>query len=479
MNLYLKTLLILSILLIYQPVFAYDRSVTISDADEEWGMDMDQAGSDVLDSSEVEAGYGEESIVCHGDEIWNNGFDVISSNAIDASESLVKLSIETLICHGDESWNDGLVSVEIDNAGTVINDKTPVLFVPGILGTKIKDQNGNFIWVDLDRMINPLRLDSYSDDFMDPLSFDSNLLPRNNLSLDNVIKSESYLHTTYNYTEGLINEFASQGYAENRDFFTFPYDWRYGVSGKYPDGKTNRDLLMLKIEELSEKSPTGRVDVIAHSLGGLVVKKYIMDMPDPKIGKLVFVGVPNLGSPRSMLALLDGTDLGIFGLNPQEFKKISQNLPVSYDLLPTKGYYTKKGSYLTVTKSVPMGQSQSIGLNYEEANTYFNDSGLNAAGTMSAGNLHSVQYDFFDVRTKGVDAYNIVGCKSDTYRGLIDYQTIGGEHSYYGEDFKTLSGDDTVPFESANSVVASDEKNSILKKPNMVKCRAQMESGKK
>ena len=64
------------------------------------------------------------------------------------------------------------------------------------------------------------------------------------------------------------------------------------MSGKYPDGKTNSVLLKEKIDDLAKNSPTGKVDVIAHSLGGLVTKQYIINNDNPKIDKLIFVGVP-------------------------------------------------------------------------------------------------------------------------------------------------------------------------------------------
>jgi len=63
-------------------------------------------------------------------------------------------------------------------------EKTPILIVPGIMGTEILDQD-ILLWADMLRMITPFTLDS----FMNPLMFKNDLNPSNNtLQIGNVIK---------------------------------------------------------------------------------------------------------------------------------------------------------------------------------------------------------------------------------------------------------------------------------------------------
>ena len=56
------------------------------------------------------------------------------------------------------------------------------------------------------------------------------------------------------------------------------------------------------------------------------------------MNKLVFVGTPNLGAPQSAKMSLYGDSLGVkkwfIGLDPAEMKKISQNMPAVYQMLP-------------------------------------------------------------------------------------------------------------------------------------------------
>jgi pimeloyl-ACP methyl ester carboxylesterase len=150
---------------------------------------------------------------------------------------------------------------------------------------------------------------------------------------------------SYDYTKGLIDLLTSQpsGYTEGKDLFTFPYDWRFGVS----DDAVNQ--LKGQIDYITSTTGSSVVDVIAHSTGGLIVKKYVMEHPtDHHIGKAVFVGVPNLGAPKALKVLLEGDNFGIPGLSDSEMQKIAKNMPVAYDLAPGQEYYNSLGSDLRI-----------------------------------------------------------------------------------------------------------------------------------
>jgi hypothetical protein len=346
----------------------------------------------------------------------------------------------------------GKISAKCVFTNTKENGKTPVLFVPGLLGTEIKKDN-EILWFN-NAVINPLN----SDDFLDSLALKDDFSPIQETSLTNVITRKSGFGWEYDYTEGIANEFKSQGYVIDegtaaQNFFTFPYDWRYGVIGKNSDNKTNSELLKEKIDQLAASSPTGRVDVIAHSMGGLIVKKYVMDNADPKIGKLVFVGVPNLGSIDAAKTLLMGNNFKVTGLNDKEIYKISQNMPAAYDLLPSQAYFSSKGSYVNDLNHFPFGSK----LDYDQVNSLFKQTGLNRQGLDNAVGIHTPEFDGYDVRSKNIDAYNIVGCKSPTIAGVNYLITDEGSEGYsIWRD--PISGDDTVPRESAESIPADSEK---------------------
>jgi len=245
----------------------------------------------------------------------------------------------------------------------------------------------------------------------------------------------------------------------------FPYDWRYGVTGEYASGKTNADLVKEKIDEVLQQTGADKVDVVAHSLGGLIVKEYAMDNPtDNHIGKAVFVGVPNTGAPKAVKALLQGDNFNIhfelfgqtFGLSEAEIKKISENMPASYDLLPSQQYYNEKGSYVEVVNvQSPYTIISDNNLNYGESKSFLiQDYSLNSLAMANAEALHTQNFDNYDLRTAGIDVYAINGCKAGTLGKIVEMRT----KNVYGPDTVTYStpketpGDGTVPLESATNL---------------------------
>ena len=340
--------------------FRLPNEAAVCRADERLTIDLAAPADDFFDAGEAPFRLPNQAAICRADE--EAVIDLIAplDDFFDASEANFRLPNEAAVCRADERLTINLVRPPAEFFDPALDvkilSKTPVIFVPGLLGTEISDGR-DLLWLDVERIVSLANDDS----FLDVLSFDGNLLPISELKLSDVIKEKNYslfntINFHYDYSRGLIDEFTAQGYdadedSEDQTFYTFPYDWRYGASGIYPKSDdvsqidvTNSVLLGRQIEELAKISPTGRVDVIAHSLGGLIAKKYVLENGIPKIGKLVFLGVPNLGAPLAGRALIAGTDFGVFGLNPQELKKISQNMPAAYDLLPSKSYFSAKGS---------------------------------------------------------------------------------------------------------------------------------------
>jgi len=343
-----------------------------------------------------------------------------------------------------------------------IPTKNPVLIAPGVTGTELFNVSEK-LWADVDRMmINP------GDAFLDPLAFNSDITPSDSsVHSTDVIKTETLLGATiFNYTDSLINEFENQGYIENQDLFTFPYDWRYGVSGKNADGLTNSDLLKNKIADILNQTGADKVDVIAHSLGGLIVKKYVADNSvNNYIGKAVFVGVPNTGSPKVVKALVQGDNFGVsfgpVGLNDAEMKKLSENMPVAYDLLPSQQYYNSAGSFVSKIDFGSGNNPIETDLDYQGFKDYLTqDYNLNSQALSNAENLHSNAFDNFDLRTAGVDLYSIDGCKTGTMTNFlqVNYIDIFGREitSFDRVDLKT--GDGTVPIQSSTNLPIDQSK---------------------
>ena len=368
-------------------------------------------------------------------------------------------------------WVAGLDTVELETTNAMAWDaiqeapidssKTPVLIVPGLIGTDLKDGD-NVLWMDPQRLLS-----SISDNFIDPLQFKVDLTPLNSgLTVGEVISSKTFdigfgEVVVLNYMASLVDELKSQGYIENETLFTFPYDWRYGVTGEYADGKTNTDLLEEKIAAILQQTGASKVDIIAHSMGGLITKKYVVDnLASHNIGKAVFVGVPNTGAPKSVKTLLEGDNLGSLFVSQGEIKKISQNMPAIYDLLPSQQYYNTKGSYVRVIDQGFINATVKD-LTYSETKTFLtDDNNLNTTAVTNADNLHTTTFDNFDMRTAGIDLYAIDGCKAGTLGKItqVRSKSILGQLQITYQKPKMVPGDGTVPLESATNLPIDQNK---------------------
>jgi pimeloyl-ACP methyl ester carboxylesterase len=311
---------------------------------------------------------------------------------------------------------------------------TPVLFVPGILGTEIKSGD-DLLWLDI---INLLKTNN--DRFMDPLSFDTAGNPSDtSLTVGNVIGNPL---GRFNYTEGLVSEFVSRGYTPNTNFFLFPYDWRADLSD------SGNIFLKARIEAIIDQTHSEKIDIIAHSQGGLVLKKLLLDNPgySSKIRKVVIVGTPHLGAPKAAKVLFEGDAFSVaflgLGLDPAEVKRITQNMPSVYELLPSREYFAHSSGYLGEEITHWFSPNEKKIYDYDGTTQKLLSKGLNSSLITRAEDFHSNALDNFSFAGTGIEAWNIVGCKTNTISQIFQKNSTFNIIEY-------KSGDETVPFFSA------------------------------
>jgi pimeloyl-ACP methyl ester carboxylesterase len=342
--------------------------------------------------------------------------------------------------------NDG------DSVNCVFNNepnsvkKTPILIVPGITGTEII-KGSELLWADVNRMINPF----HDDSFMDPLAFKEDGTPLDNsLILGKVIDKKSKL----DYTQHLVEDLKSQGYTPGDNLFSFAYDWRRDIEQDaiLDDQALKNPSLKQSIDEILLSTGSDKIDIVAHSQGGLVVKKLLQDLPEykTKVDKLIFVGTPNLGAPFAEKVLVNGDDLGVHfmgaSLDAEEVKKISQNMPAIYQLLPGQEYFKHVNGYIGQAQSLSnLGIIHINTLNFTDTEQFLKDQNLNSALIDKANNFHKTDYDNFDFSNSGIQTYNIVGCQTGTAGKII--QKPDGDFSIL-----PTAGDGTVPVFSASNI---------------------------
>lgn len=145
------------------------------------------------------------------------------------------------------------------------------------------------------------------------------------------------------------------------DWEAVPYDWRlslddilsYGnnVNGHiYYSGTlraTSTPYIIQELRHLAETSKSGKVTIIAHSNGGLVAKQ-LTELLGPEapelIDKMIFVAVPQAGTPMAIAAGLHGYNQQHLGglINTEEdARTFSSTTPMIYNLLPSAQYFTR------------------------------------------------------------------------------------------------------------------------------------------
>ncbi|MBI2334369.1 alpha/beta hydrolase, partial [Candidatus Daviesbacteria bacterium] len=186
--------------------------------------------------------------------------------------------------------------------------KTPLILIPGIGGSELKVLDDTFwnapdghggtfnhaysqdekVWVNEGEAAQP-----GNDDYFDVLRMKTDgVTSEANMGLTNNLVSRAY--------EEAINFFTSSGYALGTDFYVFPYDWRKDLSG-------SAGLLDQKIQSIKSQTGSQKVDIVAHSMGGLVARNYIADPAHAQnVRKLFTLGTPHLGSVDAIKKLRYG-----------------------------------------------------------------------------------------------------------------------------------------------------------------------------
>ncbi len=87
----------------------------------------------------------------------------------------------------------------------------------------------------------------------------------------------------------LILTFEQNGYILNKDFFIYAYDWRQTMEQAGKDFKAYLDKLLPTIS-------SGQLNIVSHSLGGLVIRSYLQQYGNGLIKKVITLGSPHQGT---------------------------------------------------------------------------------------------------------------------------------------------------------------------------------------
>lgn len=329
-------------------------------------------------------------------------------------------------------------------------EKPPVIIIPGILSSYLNrnDDEKSELWPNAIKAL----FGWPGDEYLDELSLNEIGQPKN--SYPNVLTTDIIRKIgNKDFFNGLIKKLEATGYEEGVNLFVFPYDWRRDI----------RSIdLKSKIDEILEQTGASRIDVIAHSMGGLLTKYYINQQKgNNKINKFIDIATPHLGAPAAFKTLFSGDDMGIkfgiFGLNSSQVQKISQNMPSLYQLLPSRDYFSTSASdYKYYLYDLDDIDQDGVGgrLDFDQSKQFLKNTGRNHILLDNAPNIHN-DLDLMNPADHGVKAYNIVGCGVPTIGKFFTLGQKNNNSEYY--DIAYISGDGTVPERSARSFPAAQE----------------------
>ncbi|MFC1627308.1 alpha/beta fold hydrolase [Patescibacteria group bacterium] len=109
-------------------------------------------------------------------------------------------------------------------------------------------------------------------------------------------KKTPFVKVYDNFKDTLIN---NAGYVEGDNYFEFYYDWRKPVDSLADDFKNYLDTVVA----------ADKVNLVGHSMGGVVARAYAQKYGETKINKLVTVGSPHSGATKAWEAW-SGAEIG-------------------------------------------------------------------------------------------------------------------------------------------------------------------------
>jgi pimeloyl-ACP methyl ester carboxylesterase len=191
----------------------------------------------------------------------------------------------------------------------------PLIFIPGITGSILEStgtstvlwppggQNANIEYTSLRSQLWRLSLNPQT-------------APHEALAVPDVIRvygSDPVYEPFFNFLkeEGGYIEYKTNGIPARRtlagaitdqkpkpSLFIFPYDWRLPI-------EENAHILSEYVEVVEKYYPKEKVNIVTHSMGGLVARRYIIDHPG-KVNKLITIAAPFLGSAKPLYQMIYG-----------------------------------------------------------------------------------------------------------------------------------------------------------------------------
>jgi pimeloyl-ACP methyl ester carboxylesterase len=363
--------------------------------------------------------------------------------------------------------------------------RTPVILIPGVMGSKLNRFENGVVGEELwpgGQLINHKVL---KDNVEDPSNY-RELLQRKVVATElirDVYGSNIYGqlidflkrdlgYTVYSERPSVFSCDESQ---KKADLFLFPYDWRNS------NWTSARDLFNFVqcIAHIrfgnNPIPPTFKVDIIAHSMGGLVARRYILNNPGTHhVDRMVTLGTPWLGAPKTINTMEFGGNFEKMSaiILPSTIQQIAPYLKGVQELIPSQVYVDQltDDNNPDLDKRVyhPLGEDGWNDFDGDPAQTHRNDFGfdrlkatMNKRYANSPGDVTDVFHsqklqDDWRGDNTGVTYYNFIGRSTGT-PGSFTAKRMWTETGFINFFAVTETrGDGTVPEASAKRMGRQD-----------------------
>lgn len=158
--------------------------------------------------------------------------------------------------------------------------RKPLIFIPGMMGSKLCENTPTrrVLWGGVDSYRNIQRLTLASDS----PNTDRSIIPCGIIETIGIVgpfKVHQY--------DSLIKSLQDLGYEQDKTLFIFDYDWRL-----------SNDVSAARLRDfINRHIPSGKLDIVAHSMGGIVSRLYMANYGgDTRVRRFITLGTPHRGS---------------------------------------------------------------------------------------------------------------------------------------------------------------------------------------
>lgn len=361
--------------------------------------------------------------------------------------------------------------------------ETPLIFIPGIAGSTLYDVNAsgnpvNNLW--LSGILFPSRLTKLS---LNPNNAPFPTVVPVDIVYEGINIASHPIKPVYrpliNYLDNDLKYeiYDIEGNPKKRDvectgeysgqkpsLFIFSYDWR---KSNVEAASKLRDF----IDCVNTFYPGEKVNILTHSMGGLVARRYILNNPGShRVNKLITTVAPWLGTSKAIDTTLTGRFLGPFlgfYAHTNAVKNIVQFGEGPHQLLPSEAYFNRGGKPFAYQGPLSLTPKE---YSFSETFEYINQRFPNQP-YVNNFNFHNVSgQDNWAADSSGVKYYHLIGqqnCDKTISQVIVAPYTnfpLDVDKLKYGVKLKYGKGDGTVFEIGSNRPVTMQAPRTALNK---------------